>query len=977
MSTRDFAGKPVSADLSFGVVDEAIYSLYPDSSGNMVSSLYPQRSVYAAVDTSLDYYFSGEAGLKSPMLALRNARYRPQLAQVKPGNEAQPRVRKAFPDTAFWAPDVHTDANGHARVNVTFPDSLTTWRATVHAITPASQAGSAISRVLVRKDVIVRMGTPRFLIKGDEITLPVIVHNYLDTAKQATISLQVQGLDVVAGAQQSVSIPSKGEATVLWRLRASQVGTAKLTGTAITDAQSDALELSFPVEPAGVAKVLTPSGVMSSSAKQATTKITFPANTDTAAHTLRIEASPSIAGALFPALNYLTTYPYGCTEQTMSSYLPNVIIAETLSKLKVPGGVDDADLRAKMQAGLDRLKDYQHEDGGWGWWKEDDSRVYMTAYVVSGLGEGAKFMPPSTDQRYMLNTGVTYLRDQLDKHPRMRPELRAAVVYALAEAGEKDLGAALDLQWSRRKDMNAEAIAMTGLAMLQVGDSRATQLAKLLTSQAIHQGDLVSWKSAYVPLLDTEYENDAEATAYAVRLLARVDPNNALLPAAAQWLMLARNGGEWWDSTEQTAMVLFGLVDYLAASHELQSDFTVDVLVNGQAVGQRHFAPADALSGASLTIDVPATALQPGDNTVQLNRTGGPGRVYWSTRGQYYSTAKSDFQAGTLSLNLTRDYYKLQPSRDKNNNVVYTLQPLGNTAQVGDVLAVHEAINGSPMRYLLLEDPIPRAPSSSRQKKVTRSPSAPAAGTTGSRGASSTTTMPPSSPRTSAAARRSSTSSASSTPATSRSAPRTSSPCTSKAYRPPATPCNSRSQHRKEVRNERSSSRDLPQCASSLPYRLCAATDRAGTCSICAECCLAADSRCQHLRHRRHRNPCPRNHRARGWRTVFSAAASRRPGSHPRQAPARYADPYRRGNPLVRLERCDQPPTSWQRPARGLRELALLPLAPQRLLLSPHLPMARLARLHPGVGRHRRHRPLRLLRPCRDIPSACHGALVP
>ena len=47
------------------------------------------------------------------------------LAQVKPGNEAKPRVRKAFPDTAFWAPHVHTDASGHAKVSLTFPDSLT------------------------------------------------------------------------------------------------------------------------------------------------------------------------------------------------------------------------------------------------------------------------------------------------------------------------------------------------------------------------------------------------------------------------------------------------------------------------------------------------------------------------------------------------------------------------------------------------------------------------------------------------------------------------------------------------------------------------------------------------------------------------------------------------------------------------------------------------------------------------------------
>ena len=84
----------------------------------------------------MQYYFSGQAGVKSPMLAERRARYRPQMAQVKPGNDVvQPKVRKAFPDTAFWAPSVHTDAEGHARVSLTFPDSLTTWRATVRAVT--------------------------------------------------------------------------------------------------------------------------------------------------------------------------------------------------------------------------------------------------------------------------------------------------------------------------------------------------------------------------------------------------------------------------------------------------------------------------------------------------------------------------------------------------------------------------------------------------------------------------------------------------------------------------------------------------------------------------------------------------------------------------------------------------------------------------------------------------------------------------
>jgi uncharacterized protein YfaS (alpha-2-macroglobulin family) len=712
--TRDAAGKPVSADVTVGVVDEAIYSLYPDTSGDMVKVLYPRRSVEASVDSSLDYYFSGEAGDKSPMLAMREARYRPQLAQVKPGNEAKPRIRKAFPDTAFWAPEVHTDTTGHAHIAFTFPDSLTTWRTTVHAITADTQAGSAINRVLVRKNVIVRMGTPRFMVKGDEITLPVIVHNYLETPMRAKIALKVEGLDTVGGSEQVMAIPSKGEATAFWHLRASQVGLAKLTASAIADQDptlnSDALEVSFPVNPAGVPETLARNGVIAQNGSEASTTITFPANTDPAAHSLRMEVSPSIAGSLIPALRYLSTYPYGCTEQTMSSYLPNVVVMETLSKLKGAGGVDPADVLAKMQAGLDRLKDYQHEDGGWGWWKEDDSRVSMTAYVVSGLGQGARFSKLSWPHQTMLNQGRSYLEKALTEHSKMRPELRAAVVYALAESqaqsGGQPLAPELDRLWSRRKDLEPEALAMTGLAMLDAQDPRAAEVATLLASEAVHQGELVSWKGSYLPLLDYDQTNDTEATAYAVRLLAKVNAEQPLLPGAAQWLMLARDGGVWWNSTEQTAMVLFGLVDYLAVSRELESDFTVQVLVNDRVVGERHFTASDAQSGASLTLDVDAGQLQAGANRVRIVRRGGSGRAYWSVRGQYFSTDKSAFQAGSMSLNLTRDYFKLQAVQ-KDSKIVYTLVPLNGIAQVGDVLAVHEAINGTPMRYLLLEDPIP------------------------------------------------------------------------------------------------------------------------------------------------------------------------------------------------------------------------------------------------------------------------------
>ena len=69
----------------------------------------------------------------------------------------------------------------------------------------------------------------------------------------------------------------------------------------------------------------------------------------------------------------------------MSSFLPNVIVSQALKDVKTASIRDSNDLEKKVQKGLNRLYAYQHDDGGWGWWKDDQSDPFMTAYVVDGL----------------------------------------------------------------------------------------------------------------------------------------------------------------------------------------------------------------------------------------------------------------------------------------------------------------------------------------------------------------------------------------------------------------------------------------------------------------------------------------------------------------------------------------------------------------------------------------------------------------
>ena len=699
----DSAGKPVQADLSFGVVDEALYSVRPDATPDIVASFYPKRFVELEPQTSFDFYFSGQAGTKSPLLAgLANGLYHPRLAQVKPGSDlVVPKVRKAFPDTAYWNPDVRTGADGHARVEFNFPDALTTWRTTVRAMTDDSKAGSVVTRVLVRKNLIVRLAAPRFFRQGDETVLRVIAHNYLATAKDVTFALDVSGADVMSGQTQKINVPAKGESYVDWRVKARLVGNAVLTAKALTNEESDALQDTLPVLPFGVKQRAAGTGVVFSGTGQNQWSFSYPAGSDPGSRSLTITIAPSVAGTVFDALDYLTSYPWGCTEQTMSSFLPDVIVAQALDKLHLKSPIDRKTLNDMVAAGLERLASYQHDDGGWGWWQDDPSLVFMTAYVVSGLSQ-AKDAGYAIDET-RLNNARNWLLSTLNAHPEMIPDLRAYAVYALATTGAapKD---ALDKAWESRDNLSDEGLALAGLALDAAGDTRAHQVAELLEKKA-HTTDVDAyWQGNYDGMMEFWDDTSPETTAFALKLLIRQDRSTGLLPKAARWLAEHRDG-DYWYSTKQTSMVIQGLTDYVALSGELANSSDVEVLLNGSSVGKRQLGSEDAFA-APWQIKVPAEqAANGGQLTI---RKSGNGITYWSAESTWYSADRKSFQQGQLALNVTRDYYVLQKRQLKPTDpITYDLVPLNGPVHIGDIVAVKLALSGTNWKYLLAEDPIP------------------------------------------------------------------------------------------------------------------------------------------------------------------------------------------------------------------------------------------------------------------------------
>jgi hypothetical protein len=720
LEATDSEGKPAPrAEFSLGVVDEAIYGIRKDMTPDLVSVFYQNAWNRVFTDISLDYYFNGEAGKRRMRLAeLRPAS---RLAQLKPDRLVQPKVRKAFPDTAFWAADLTTDASGHAHAKVDFPDSLTTWRATTRGVTAATSVGSATLKTIVRKDLILRLVVPRFFVQGDEVVISALVHNYLASGKTARISLDLKGLDVLDGASRDVSVPSRGEVKVDWRVRAQQVRSATVLGKALTDEESDAMELDLPVNVPGVPLSASRGGVLAGAGANpganpgdTSFDLTFPAKVQPGSRSLSIRVAPSIAGSLFGALEYLTSFPYGCVEQTMSSFLPNIVVRQAVRDLGLKVDLDDADLQVKIRAGLDRLYAFQHEDGGWGWWQTDDTHPFMTAYVVAGLAQAKAAGVQVNDDA--VDKGAAWLRQDLERDSKLAADLRAYMAYSLAVAGQNaaagqsaasqnaaSQNAAISAAYNDRAKLSPYGAALLGLAMESAKDARAATLVAALESSVQQDAEQAWWAATRDPLLDFSEDASAEATAFAVKFLSHEKPDSPLLPKAALWLMNHRDEGYWWSSTKQTAMVIYGLTDYLRSTHELNGNITATVYVNGAAVLTKKLDQTTAIAAPELMLD--ESKLAAGANHIRVTASG-EGRVYYSARAQYWSSDEKLQKTGTVSLNLLRDYFKLAQGKD-GDRIVYDLNPLNGPVAVGDIVAVRLTVTGSEWKYLMLEDPIP------------------------------------------------------------------------------------------------------------------------------------------------------------------------------------------------------------------------------------------------------------------------------
>jgi alpha-2-macroglobulin len=572
---------------------------------------------------------------------------------------------------------------------------------------------------------------------------PLSVHSRLDVSgAEITGGGLTNGQPYKVERPDRLTVPARGQITDTWLVHVAQSGPVRFKASVTSPNLSDAMEREIPAEPRGIEQLIGVSGKAATG--DAMTSLTLPQERRSGSTRFMVHVTPSLALTLLDALPYLADYPYGCTEQTLSRFLPAVIVRQTLRTVGLDaeaamtrtfGGIDTRrtspalgqrkNLRSlddMVQAGLKRLGEMRHADGGWGWWQGGESDPWMTAYVVWGLAL-ARDAGVEIDASW-LQGGAAWLRTRLvELGP--QPDTLAWALHALAAAhrqgAEVDplIPPAIEALLARRTELNAYSRALTALALHGFGradDARA--LVRNLENGVI-RGDAATSAlnpgatAGNAPVPTAHWgaergwrhwsEGGVEATAFALRALLAIDPKHPLVEPVTRWLLNNRRGASW-SNTRDTAIVILALNDSLRITGEVRSDLAFAVEVNGREIGTANVtgkAPWEVRS----QFEVPPDLVRE-NNEIRIRRTGGTSPIWFSATARFFNTAEQVKAAGN-ELFVRRQFFRLAGRPTLLKGLTYDRVPLndGDAVRSGDrIEAVLTLETKNDTDYVLCQD---------------------------------------------------------------------------------------------------------------------------------------------------------------------------------------------------------------------------------------------------------------------------------
>jgi uncharacterized protein YfaS (alpha-2-macroglobulin family) len=383
------------------------------------------------------------------------------------------KIRKNLQETAFFFPQLRTDADGNISFNFTTPEALTRWKLQLLAHTKDLNTKVATFETVTQKELMVVPNAPRFLREEDEIIISSKISNLSETDLSGQAVLQLN--DAVTGASIDValentnavkdfSVEKNNNTQVSWRLKIpTTVQAVEYRVIAKTDNFSDGEQNTLAVLSNRMLVTETlPLWVRSNQTKTFTLeKLKNNTSTTLKHHKLTLEVTSNPAWYAVQALPYLMEFPYECNEQTFARYYANSLAthiansnprikavfeqwassdallnnlekneelkalliqetpwlrdaqSETEQKKRIALLFDLNLMQRKQGEAANKLQQNQMSSGAWSWFNGGYENRYITQHIATGFGHLDKLGVPlallGVQEGEMVGRAIDYL----------------------------------------------------------------------------------------------------------------------------------------------------------------------------------------------------------------------------------------------------------------------------------------------------------------------------------------------------------------------------------------------------------------------------------------------------------------------------------------------------------------------------------------------------------------------------------------
>uniref|UniRef100_A0A452R535 Alpha-2-macroglobulin n=1 Tax=Ursus americanus TaxID=9643 RepID=A0A452R535_URSAM len=534
-------------------------------------------------------------------------------------------VRKYFPETWIWDL-VAVDSSGVAEVGVIVPDTITEWKAGALCLSNDTGLGLSLPASLrAFQPFFVELTMPYSVIRGEAFTLKATVLNYLPKCIQVGVQLDPNPAFLVQEKEQeSHCICGNGRHTVSWAVTPKALGNVNFTVSA------EALESQ---EPCGTEVAVVPEfgkkdTIIKSLLVELFKKIhaeiisiiclgvevseqlplKLPENVVEESARASVSVLGDLLGSAMHNIQNLLRMPYGCGEQNMVLFAPNIYVLNYLNETHQLTPEVMSKAVGYLNTGYQRQLKYKHHDGSYSTFGENygksEGNTWLTAFVLKSFAQARAYI--FIDEAH-ITQALTWLSQKQKDSGCFRSSgsllnnaikggvedevtLSAYITIALLEIPlpathpvVRNALFCLESAWKSAKErphgkhVYTKALLAYAFALAGNQDKRRETL-DLLHGEAVKEDNSVHWERPQKPRAPVGHfyqppapSAEVEMTSYVLLayLTAQPAPTSEELTSAARivkWITKQQNSQGGFSSTQDTVVALQALSRYGTAT---------------------------------------------------------------------------------------------------------------------------------------------------------------------------------------------------------------------------------------------------------------------------------------------------------------------------------------------------------------------------------------------------------------------------